>query len=356
VSEDCFDLTIVGGGIVGAMLAWRACRRHPEWRILWFDRSLFGGGASAYSGGLITPYGRTPVHRTLASLSARLLDELMADIGALPIRELLGWYITATKNQDERLDWFVSGRPSATSPSEVNPLRSLMPALQFSDGETILGPFPVRQGWPVAIVTRVRDLCRRNRQFVIWEGVELSKWTKARDSINLSISAGDPVETRRLALALGPWLNNRNGPVVPHGIRIKKVSACHLEIAPAGSAPVILFGDHDAFLLPLPEERRWLFSFPSPIWDVDPLSSKLTIDSEENKTAASILNRYVPGLAAYKRGGRVFCDSYTENRVPLVCCVGGNPDVVFVGGCSGSGFRLAPGMAEQAMDLLEHTN
>jgi glycine/D-amino acid oxidase-like deaminating enzyme len=350
VSNKPFDLAIVGGGIIGAMLAWRSLKRHPEWRTLWVDRSLLGHGASIYSGGLITPFGRTEPHRKFANISARLLVELTEDIGSLPVRELTGWLVAPPDKRTELLTWFVSGHlPSAVS---SNILHSLIPDLALPNGEIFMGPFPVRHGWPIDMIKRITSLCRANGSFSIWEGVELTDWRPSGNSISLSFLVGDAVETQHLVLASGPW-QIRNELDQPPGIRVKKVAALHVEIPPVDSAPVILFANHDAFLLPLPEERRWLFSFPSAVWDVEPDHSKLAIDFQDDEIAAGILARYAPAMAAQLRGGRVFCDGYTENRVPLICPMGDHSKVIYAGGCSGSGFRFAPGIAEQALDMLE---
>jgi len=355
MSSRSFDLTIVGGGIVGAMLAWLTWVRHPNWHTLWVDRSLFGHGASAYSAGLITPFGRTDSHRSLATRSSFLLKRLAEDIGPLPIRELVAWFVTETERQAEISNWFIGGPVPAATRSDLQPLHRLLPEFALPERDVILGQFQVQQGWPLELITRIVSLCRGSRRFSIWEGVELTEWRPFGNLIKLSFLIGDAVESQRLVVATGPWQVPK-GHALPGQVRIKKVAAYHLELSPADSAPVILFGDHDAFLLPLPEQQRWLFSFPSPLWGVEPGSPELAIDAEDDKIAEAILGRYLPGAAVHRRGGRIFCDSYTDNRVPLVCPVGDRSNVIYAGACSGSGFRLAPGIAEQALDMLEDTH
>jgi glycine/D-amino acid oxidase-like deaminating enzyme len=49
----------------------------------------------------------------------------------------------------------------------------------------------------------------------------------------------------------------------------------------------------------------------------------------------------------------VFCDAYTPDRTPLVSALDSAGRVVFAGGANGSGYRLAPAIAAETVDLLD---
>lgn len=104
--------------------------------------------------------------------------------------------------------------------------------------------------------------------------------------------------------------------------------------------------------MPLPRRKQWLFSFSSPEWDHKPGGENLRIASSDRELAASVLDRYLPGFMSASRGGRVFCDAYTPEGVPLVASYPEHPALVVAGAGSGAGFRLAPGIAERAMEMV----
>jgi hypothetical protein len=107
---------------------------------------------------------------------------------------------------------------------------------------------------------------------------------------------------------------------------------------------VVLWED-DAFLLPLPERGHCLFSYTNTTWDVDPRGS-IAMTDEDVDAALRVLEPRSPGLAGGYAGGRAFCDSYTAE---CVAALEEQEGLAEIGGCSGSGVRLAPGLATAAL-------
>jgi glycine/D-amino acid oxidase-like deaminating enzyme len=70
------------------------------------------------------------------------------------------------------------------------------------------------------------------------------------------------------------------------------------------------------------------------------------------RAARDCLRRWAPALAGACTGGRVFCDAYSPDGEPVVCALADTGRIVFAGAASGSGYRLAPAIATQAVDLL----
>jgi glycine/D-amino acid oxidase-like deaminating enzyme len=353
VTEPDFDLAIAGGGIVGSMLAWRALHRHPQWRVLWFDQSMFGLGTSAYAGALLTPFGRTPAHRDLLAMGFNLIPDLEREAGPLPLRDLTGWYVVSPDLAEERRGWFLGDSPGLASAGHRDRLHELIPHMALGD-KAILGPFPVRQGRPSDFISLIARMCRNSPLFSIWEGVRLESWRSDARGIRLAFTEEPSVQTRRLALATGPWAGRQLADDgVFSGVRVKRVAACHIETAPAQEAPVLYLGDHDSFLLPMPQERRWLLGFPSEAWDVPPERFTPQMDRGDLAMAHSIAGAYGGELGEHLHGGRCFYDCYREDRMPMAARVGGDPRIVFAGACAGSGFRFSPGLAESALNLLD---
>jgi glycine/D-amino acid oxidase-like deaminating enzyme len=120
---------------------------------------------------------------------------------------------------------------------------------------------------------------------------------------------------------------------------------------PGPDDPVLYFFDADAFLLPVVERRHWLFSYTCQVWDYAPEGSH-RITEEDRENGLAILTRYCPELAARCTGGRVFCDSYGPEWVPVVTAAAAAPQVVLATAGSGAGYRLGPAIARQALDKV----
>jgi glycine/D-amino acid oxidase-like deaminating enzyme len=187
-----------------------------------------------------------------------------------------------------------------------------------------------------------------------WEGVRVEDVEPEGDAFLLRAHTGDRLRSRHAVLATGPWLADEPGQGPPGwGLRVKKVAALHLALRPRPDDPAIVFCGEDAFLLPMPAAGFTLFSFCCDTWDVRPHSAGLLIERHELDAALGVLARRSARLAASHAGGRAFCDGYLPGRLPLVCEDPGRPGVLLAGGCSGSGFRLAPALAELALDRLD---
>jgi glycine/D-amino acid oxidase-like deaminating enzyme len=136
------------------------------------------------------------------------------------------------------------------------------------------------------------------------------------------------------------------------------VVALYIDSPPAGSDPVVIFEDEDAFLMPVPERGAWLFSYTCREWDVDPDTLPAGLSARDAAEARAILRRCAPWLERHCAGGRLFCDAYSINRQysidrqPLVQSIDPDGRIIFAGAANGSGYRLAPAIAAQAADLL----
>jgi glycine/D-amino acid oxidase-like deaminating enzyme len=137
-------------------------------------------------------------------------------------------------------------------------------------------------------------------------------------------------------------------------MRVKRIVALHVARPATSADEVILFDSDDAFLLPLPHRGHWLFSYTCREWDVDPDAPAAGLTAAHLRAARDCLRRYSPELAEACRGGRVFCDAYAPEGEPLVRALDAAGRIVFAGAAGGSGYRLGPAIAAEAIDLLTH--
>lgn len=347
-----FDLTIIGAGIIGANAFYLARRQRPDWRILLLDRSLAGKGASAYSAGLDFPYGRTPWQKQLSEASVKMYADFKQSLPQLALRSLPFVGIVKKQNRDQVLERFTCKAVHSADKPERDLLFSIFPGLKVGDDQEILAGARGAIGFVDQIVSTLVSETTNPPSGNCWEGVTVSQ-VRARDSGHeLDCSDGRRIQSCRVLVATGPWA--LNGPesyqAQAAGVRIKKVAALHVLREPAPNAPVVYFFDEDSFLLPVLEGKKWILSFTSREWDCSPDQGNLLIRPEERAEALSILARYCPSWVEDCCGGRVFCDAYSPDWAPFVRSTGKN--IVIAGACSGAGFRIAPAVAQTALQLF----
>ncbi|RGA06500.1 FAD-binding oxidoreductase [Microbispora triticiradicis] len=352
-----FDLAVVGAGVVGAMTGHLALERDPGLRLLTLDQlerlDQDVPNATGLSAGLDVPTGRDARQRELAARSTALYRRLRAERPGLPVRSLDTFWLLARGNVG-RLRETMAG--PVLEEADPDALDGVFPGLRPSGDQTLLRSDGSWRADVAGLTRALLDEQRGRPGCAVWEDEEVTSLRPYGDGFLLAGEGGRPLARCRAAVvATGPWA--LHGPFGERmraaGLRIKKVAAFHLDLRPAEGAPVLIFEDDDAFLLPQPESGRWLFSFTSQEWDVSPvLGPPAALSGGDYSEAVRVLRRYAPALAGALSGGRAFYDGYTRDRLPLVEPVPDHPGVVIAVGGNGSGFRLAPAIAERALGLL----
>jgi glycine/D-amino acid oxidase-like deaminating enzyme len=235
----------------------------------------------------------------------------------------------------------------------------VFPGLNLDAEERLLGGLEGSHAAPEAVTSALVFGIGRAAGVAVWEGVEITRVGPDGEGVELTTADGRTIAARRVLLAPGPW--SLGGPAAElargAGVRIKKVVALHIDRCPAPDDPILYFFDADGFLLPLIERRSdrryWLFSFTCQVWDCAPEASQLRITEEDRASGLAVLSRYCPELAEHCTGGRVFCDAYGPDWVPIVTADPAAPRIVLATAGSGGGYRLGPALARQALDALE---
>jgi D-arginine dehydrogenase len=353
LSQPGHDLVVVGAGIVGAAVATQARLLRPTARILLLDRSQVGSGATRHSAALSPPIGATAALRRLAERAERWYTEREHDGEMPPRRQLAAFWVVP----ESSIPWFraefVANPPVPATGGDLVRLRDAYPDLVVRPDETVWCSEGV---WAGAAEATARSLAARLNQATgsaCLEGVEVHDVQPDENGFVLFTGAGQWLRARHVVLATGPWLADK--PTAGWEVRVKKVAALLLARRPRQDDPAVVFWEEDTFLLPLPDRGVTLFSFCCPTWDVHPDAS-LVLDRPELDAAVDLLAARSAGLAAAVAGGRAFCDGYLPAHLPAVTEDPERPGLLLAGGCSGSGFRLAPGLAELAVARLDGFN
>ncbi|MGW5482376.1 NAD(P)/FAD-dependent oxidoreductase [Streptomyces sp. NPDC004008] len=347
------DLAVVGTGVIGALTAYYACLREPGLRILLVSHGSREHGATALSAGFDTLTGRDAAHRELALRSTELFKELAGELPGLPRRDLaVRWVVARTGAGALDATLADGSRTAPVDEGHRQALSQVFPGLRVGGDQVLLSSAPMAVGGPRALADRLLDHVLGRPGSMLAEGFRVTGIRRDGRRLELTASDGSVLTTRRAVVAPGPWA--LDGPVADaaraRGARVKKVVAFHVLTPPPPGAPALVFEDDDAFLLPDEPGGRWILSITSPDWDRGP-DGPLAIGPHDRALALTLLERHVPGFVPHLTGGRVFSDCFTPGHLPVVETAG-DPDVVMAIGGSGSGYRLAPALAEHALTLL----
>ena len=350
---EVLDLVIVGAGIIGATTAWLANMRRPEWRIAVLERSLIGDGATHYSAALDLPFGRNPRQHAMAAQSVSFYRDLKVRYPELPIREIPFVLVAHEQNMANTAAAFVNAGLRLPASQEWHQVRLKYPGLTLPENYLAMMGSNARHSSSMQLTSALIHKACSGGHVECWEGAEVQHIENIPCSHALVLGDGRRITAKRVVMATGPWMIS--GPagafIQAAGIRTKKNAAMHIDWCPPPDAPVIYFAQEDAFLLPLYEQKKLLLSFTAQEWDCPAEISRLRINADDRALALSILNRYCPSLAAKCLGGRVFCDAYSQDRAPFVARIPASHSLVVAGACSGSGVRLAPAIALEALEL-----
>ncbi|MFE9575442.1 NAD(P)/FAD-dependent oxidoreductase [Nocardia sp. NPDC006044] len=338
-------VAVIGGGIIGCLIAREVISRSPDTPVVVFDRDGIGSGASRRSAGLHFPRGATDQVRRMTAYSHDYYLDLVAKHPALPIHSL-GMTVVARQTAASLGDVYLDH--TALAPTVAVP------------GGLVRVPRDAGvwrgQGCHYADVPGVAQAIAHDLRgrVTFREGLRVNAIEDSGAEVLLQLSTGETYPAARVVLAPGPWLADPawRDLVAPLNARVKKVVALHIEQVPGPDDGVIVFQDEDAFLLPLRHRGHWLFSYTHDEWDVDPDTVSGGLDDGVLAAAMPLLHQYSPALAEHAVGGRVFCDAYSPDRQPQVRALDPAGRVIFAGAANGSGYRLAPAIAAEAAGLL----
>jgi glycine/D-amino acid oxidase-like deaminating enzyme len=325
---------IVGAGIVGCLVARELVARElaadPAADITVLDRDTIGAGASRRSAGLHLPRGTTDRTKRMSAASHAYYADLAARRPGLPIYPVGARVITG-RGLSDYLDEAAPARAAGASGWRIA-------GCHYAD------VYQLTQALAADLRPRVRFL----------EGVAVTGLAAGAGGVTVSVSTGEPITADSVVLAPGPWLSDPawRDLLAPLGLRVKKVVALHIGQRPDPADEAVIYDDEDAFLLPLANRGHWLFSYTCQEWDVHPDALTAGLSAADVGAARDCLRRYSPALAAACGGGRVFCDAYSPSREPLVRALDAAGRMVFAGAANGSGYRLAPAIASEAVAQL----
>lgn len=339
-------IAVIGGGIVGCMIAYKILEEDPTIQLTLIDSSLIGSGATRYSAGVHFPVGYSERVRKLSIYSSNYYAKALEKKPNLPIY-LIDFIVAANYLDSIEVGSYCLGLKPLPSKNRPPIIADLYPNLMFWD---MLGCHVADVYFLVQIISYE---LQKYTQLI--EGNKVISIVEKRELIQLKLSSGINLDFDYVVLAPGPWVN-----AIPFqtfteqfAIRTKKVVAFHLkQYSQLNQA--MFFPMEDFFLVPLPHRGHWLLSYTCQQWDVDPidcLQKNITIN--ELNEVKILIEKFIPKFSKLVLSGRVFCDAYSLNKEPIVASVGKSSNrIIFAGACNGAGYRLAPGIANDVINLI----
>jgi glycine/D-amino acid oxidase-like deaminating enzyme len=338
------DIAVIGGGIIGCLVAREIADRTSNTSIVMIDGDAAGAGASRRSAGVHVPRGRTATLRAMSAYSEEYYDKLARGSTELPIVGIDMTVVLPLATADEFLGTYLDS--AAPTPAKVP-----WSEVRIPDD---CGVWRIRGAQCADVYSLVQALARdlRPRASVL-EGVRVTGIDPGSDSVQLRLSTGTELRAGQVVIAPGPWIGEPawRDLLTPEELRVKRIVALHIEKPATPQDPAIMLDQEDAFLLPMAHRGHWLFSYTCQEWDVDPATAD-ALAGQHFDQAREVLGHYGAGLVQHCVSGRVFCDAYSPNREPVARAVSDDGRIVFAGAANGSGYRLGPAIASSAVDLL----
>ncbi len=345
------DCLVIGGGIIGASVAHQAAGRHPGWDIHLLDPRGIGSGTTASSAGLYVPFGATTEIRSLVRDGLPAFSAYRSWVADDTIRDLRFLVVLRTTARNDLLAMMTGGAAHEPTADDLDWFAHRYPECDLAGQEIIRldGAFRVRAGElagqlataspNVRFVAASAQVVRRREQ----------GWVVEHDAGTTAAA--------RVILSVGPWMLPVLDLPAPSALdapgRRKRVAAMHAYNAPKADDRAVYFLDDDVFLLPEPRLGYTIASFYLDRWSQPPGSGDpVPAPADQAVGRAALARRIGPAFAATCGGGRAGTDVYQPQRLPAVLALDPDSTLLFAGAGSGSGVRLAPGIATRVVGCL----
>ncbi|MBT2504248.1 FAD-dependent oxidoreductase [Curtobacterium sp. ISL-83] len=332
-------LLVVGAGIVGITTAFEALRGHDV-DVTLIDRTAPLAGISGRAGAGDLPLGWTPRHNDLMHRSWDWHRDVLGD-GPWRTPYLSVWYDLSPETRQ-----MVLGGTTRVEGDVADFTRLLAGSGWIPTAYDVSWSYRIS---PKILARRLLDQMVQDPRFTLMTG-EVHEAVDVVDGVVAELDDGRSLAASAVVVAVGPWVTSRVNSwgrlATDAGVRTKRVYGFRARVDPERRTDV-MFADADAGIFAMPATRpdEIALSIKHDEWDVPPSSADLP-DSVLQR-GLDFIERRTPFGAVRSFEPRVHVDTYDPDAVPVVEST--VPGVVVVTGTHGSGVRLSPGLAQDAV-------
>jgi|GEM_PF-3489761 len=336
-----YDLVVVGGGIVGMMTAQRYLERFPNKRVLLVEKEYLGAGATVKSGVLASDLVETPELRTWSDESQAYYELIQFTTIRDIYQPLSAYYLYESADRvpnGHTGDQMAGGQFIHKLPSWLARNTGMV---------AVTGK--ARYINPQDLITHFARCFARNKSIKVLEQTTVEHIEPFGNDLHLVKAGKELFYANAIAVCTGPWPFDSFGM---KGLRNKRIVSFIIDEVPVSSDRVLYFPEEGAFLLPQEDKNQWLLSVTSTQWDVS-ADDVFDFRSDDWALAFRFANKYLSLEHGAIQPGNVFCDAYSPNKIPVIKHHPTMKRVVYAGGGSGRGVRLAPVIALEALKALD---
>jgi sarcosine oxidase subunit beta len=353
------DFLIVGGGVIGASIAFHLARRRVG-RVVLLEKSFLGAGSSGKSGAIIRQHYSNVLTASMARKSLRVFEHFDDAVGGPPVFAHTGMVLIVNERDRAGLEANLAMQQSLGIDVRLVSAEELVdidPNAQLGEGE--LAAFESEAGYveAVQVVASFADAARR-RGADIRQGVEVRNiLTEKNRVVGVETNEGR-YDCGNLILATGPWaaeLGRAAGLKLP-------VQACRTQVAlfrrpPDSGRRGVVYGDFVQGLYFKPTHGEMVHAgslageeINNP---VDPNNYNEAADGDWLPQVRQKLSRRCPALhRGYGRGGYGALYGITPDWHPILDRLPGLEGAYCAVGFSGHGFKMSPIVGELMTELI----
>ena len=359
--ERSADIVIVGGGIMGASLAWHLARRGAG-RVLLLERDVVAAGASGRTGALLRRHYSNQPEAILAHRSWSTFANWPEIIGGPAVHTPTGLIVTVDTSPEraanvDRMRRNVEMQNEVGIPSRVvsrAELEELQPQANWDD--VTFAAYEPDSGYVDAIpATQGMARAARAAGADVREGVGVCHVLVQGDRVTGVRTTEGDIATETVVVAAGPW----STPLMKSAGVSLPIEALRVQVAilqrPLDVAEHMVYLDTAAgiFTRPWAPGRTLIGVGGGDQHDpVDPDIFETRNDAGYGDLAIAAIAQRIPGMrrARYLHGHAGLYDM-TPDAHPVIGAAG--PDGLYVAaGFSGAGFKKGPAVGEALADLI----
>ncbi|MBI2805061.1 MAG: FAD-binding oxidoreductase [Planctomycetes bacterium] len=353
------DILIVGGGVMGASMAWNLARRKAG-RVVLLEKSYLGAGSSGKSGAIVRQHYSNRLTATMAQKSLRVFEQFDQIVGGPPVFTRTGMVLVVNEKDKAGLDANVQMQQELgvdVRPVSGQVLADIDPNARLSEDEIAI--YEAEAGFveAVQVVSSYAEAARRDgADFRL--GVEVnSVVTEKGKVVGVETNEGR-YNCPCVVLATGPWAAQLGKDL---GVKLP-VQSCRTQVAlyrrPAD------FGRRSAvycdfvqgiYFKPTHGEMIHAGSLAGEEikQPVNPDQYNEAADGDFLPSVRQRLSRRYPAMhRGYGRGGYGALYAITPDWHPIIDKLPGLEGAYCAVGFSGHGFKMAPIVGQLMAELI----